>query len=126
MCVAALATQPVPMHGDRRAHEADHVVDGVARFHVAAGRRDQHVDRRVGILRQQDQAFAHGARQLVVDLAEHEHEARLEGQLLGQARGLVGLVVLGGLVVGSGVEGGHGVHSCEPRLSQNSRKGTSR
>src|SRR5258706_10206214 len=69
--------------GDLRAHEADHVVDRVARFDVAAGRGDQHGNRRVGLLGERDQARAGAARHGGVSLSENKHEARLEGEPLG-------------------------------------------
>ena len=43
-------------HVHRRGDEADHVVDRVARLEVAAGRADDHVDRRVRVGVQRDQA----------------------------------------------------------------------
>ncbi len=44
MCAPALATQPVPIIFTRGADKADHVVDGVARLHMAARRIDDDAD----------------------------------------------------------------------------------
>src|SRR5205814_627938 len=84
--------------GDLGAHEADHVVDRVARFHMATGRGDQHADRRVGLLGERDEPRAGDARHRVIDLAEHHHEARLEREPLGDrldALGWLGLFLVG-------------------------------
>mmetsp|Transcript_54683 Transcript_54683/g.129229 ORF Transcript_54683/g.129229 Transcript_54683/m.129229 type:complete len:333 (+) Transcript_54683:271-1269(+) len=87
--------------GNRRAHEADHVVDGVATLDMAAGAGDQQRDRRIGLLRQREQAAAGGMGHLVVDLAKDHHVAALEEQLL--------LVFVGGVLLGGLVFGGEGV-----------------
>ena len=56
-------------HRRELVHEADHVVDGVAALHVAAGRVDVDVDRRARGAGQREQPARHVARQLVVDRA---------------------------------------------------------
>ncbi len=69
--------QPVPMVMTGALMKRDHVVNGVAGLDVTAGRRNQHADRCIRLLRQRDQLFAHDARGRVIDLAEHQHETRL-------------------------------------------------
>lgn len=62
------------------ADELDHVMDHVARFDMAAGGRDQHVDRLVAVLGQRQQMRDGALRQLVVDRAGDDHRARTEIQ----------------------------------------------
>src|ERR1043166_7419053 len=82
--VRAGARHPAGAHGGhRRPHEPDDVVDRVAGFDVAAGRRNEDGDRPLGFLRQRDEARAGRAGDRVVDLAEQHDEARLEGQAIG-------------------------------------------
>ena len=69
---------------------------------VAAGAGNQQRDGRIALLAQRGRRRQVATRHLVVDLAEHHHEAGLEEQLLFPLRGRPsgGLVVGGGEVVG--------------------------
>ena len=69
-------------HLHARAGEADHVVDGVAAFDMAAGRIDHHADVAVALGRQRQELGRDALGHLHVDFAENQHGARFVERLL--------------------------------------------
>ena len=65
-----------------RFDELDHVMHHVTGFDVTAGRRDEHVDRRVAFLGERHHVGDGALCKLVIDRARHDDRAALEKQPL--------------------------------------------